>query len=141
MITNLFLKYFAQKDSAVIRYIASLIASGLVYLITKFVPPNIWSLTPEQELAIAGGVLLVVNNIITEIVTTVQAKNAAKIQDVINQASTGAVPTVNTDGRIGNYTLDAVKSLVAVANTAMPESAVPSEIKQQIAQEKRKIDV
>lgn len=139
MINDLFIKYFAQKDSAFARGIASALAGGFAWLITKFVPPSIWVLTPEQELGIAAGALLLVNNIINEIVTRMQATNAEKVQNVINQASTSAVPTLNNDGRIGTTTINAVKSLVAVANTAMPESAVPSNIKQEISHEKSKL--
>lgn len=134
MIKDLFLKYFAQKDSMLARWIASGLSAGIVYLITKFIPPSLFVLSSEQEAAIAGFSILIVNNIINEIVTNIQAVNAEKVQSVINKAQTNIVPSVHEDGRIGSVTLNALTNLVAVANVANENSnlqAFKSDIKQE----------
>lgn len=112
MITDIFLKFYANHDSSLKRGVTGALVGLLTLAITKLG----FELSPETSAQVSGGVALLVNWAISEIVANIQAKRALALQKVVNSVETSIIPSVETDGRIGNQTLGTVEKMADIIN-------------------------
>lgn len=112
MITDLFLKFYSNNDATVKRALTGVVVGGITLAITKLG----FNLSEELSGQISAGVALVVNWAISEIVASIQAKRAAELQQVVNKVETSIIPTLNTDGQIGDKTLGTVEKMADILN-------------------------
>lgn len=117
MITDYFLKFYAQHNSAILRFITG----GAVGLVTLLISKLGLNLSEETSIQLAAAVTAVVNWIISETVANIQAKRAKEVQEVINNVTTKIIPSVKEDGQIGDQTLGAVNKMADLINNVAPE--------------------
>lgn len=114
-LTNIFIKAFGEQGPVLARILAGALTSLIVFLALKFFDLEI---SEADKLYINGLVTGGVLYMLAEISNYLKVQQSKEIQEEINKVISINVPTLKEDGKLGDKTVYAVRTMKELINQA-----------------------